>query len=94
MGASLGSCGQKGRQERRPDPGCLGRGPWELKPEADGELCVYSGSYFDVDDDLTEVQRRRVRRLVYEGMSERLRTLAQVPVRGVQHMSRTLTAAR
>jgi hypothetical protein len=60
-------------------------GPWELKREADGELCVYSGSYFEVDDDLTEVQRRRVRRLVYEGMSERL-ARAQVPVpRGSAH---------
>jgi hypothetical protein len=47
-------------------------GPWAIAREADGNLYVYGANHFKVDESLTEDQRKRIRQLVYEGMSARL----------------------
>ena len=47
-------------------------GPWAIACEADGNLYVYGANHFKVDESLTEDQRKRIRQLVYEGMSARL----------------------
>ena len=54
-------------------------GPWAIAREADGNLYVYGANHFKVDESLTEDQRKRIRQLVYEGMSARL---AQAEVLG------------